>query len=50
MAPETADALVLYGKALLGNAITQSAVLGGGPDGQPAEQTEAAVRQYSHAH
>lgn len=47
MAPETADALVLYGKALLGNAIAQSAVLGGGPDGQPAEQTEAAVRKSS---
>ena len=40
LAPENVDALVLYGKALLGSAIAQSAVLGGAapqdnPSGAP---------------
>ncbi|GAA5868053.1 hypothetical protein JCM1840_003667 [Sporobolomyces johnsonii] len=35
LAPESVDALVLYGKALLGNAIAQSAVLGGGAPSAP---------------
>ncbi|KAK4701015.1 HAT1-interacting factor 1, partial [Phenoliferia sp. Uapishka_3] len=42
LAPEAAEAMVLYGKALLNNAIAQSAVLGGGPG--KAEETEEAVQ------
>ncbi|KAM0786536.1 hypothetical protein ACM66B_001993 [Microbotryomycetes sp. NB124-2] len=43
-APECAEPLVLYGKALLNNAIAQSAVLGGGPDGHSKEETEEAAQ------
>ncbi|KAL8280950.1 hypothetical protein RQP46_006629 [Phenoliferia psychrophenolica] len=42
LAPEVAEAMVLYGKALLYNAIAQSAVLGGAPG--KAEETEEAVQ------
>ncbi|GAA5827466.1 hypothetical protein JCM11251_003823 [Rhodosporidiobolus azoricus] len=39
LSPENVDALVLYGKALLGSAIAQSAVLGGGaPTGEVPDQ------------
>ncbi|KAK4049194.1 DNA-dependent ATPase mgs1 [Microbotryomycetes sp. JL201] len=43
-APECAEPLVLYGRALLNNAIAQSAVLGGGPDGHSKEETEEAAQ------
>ncbi|KDE07400.1 hypothetical protein MVLG_02267 [Microbotryum lychnidis-dioicae p1A1 Lamole] len=43
LSKESADALMLYGKAALQNAISQSAVLGGG--NARAEQTEEAVQQ-----
>ncbi|SCZ87418.1 BZ3500_MvSof-1268-A1-R1_Chr2-2g04884 [Microbotryum saponariae] len=43
LSKESADALMLYGKAALQNAISQSAVLGGG--NAKAEQTEEAVQQ-----
>lgn len=45
MAPQCGDAFLLYGKALLYNAIAQSAVLGGGPEGQSKQETEQAVRE-----
>ncbi|SCV70279.1 BQ2448_1673 [Microbotryum intermedium] len=43
LSKESADALMLYGKAALQNAIAQSAVLGGG--NAKAEQTDKAVQQ-----
>ncbi|KAM0749843.1 hypothetical protein T439DRAFT_40821 [Meredithblackwellia eburnea MCA 4105] len=42
LAPEAGDAMILYGKALLNNAIAQGAVLGGAPG--KAEETEEAVQ------
>ncbi|SGY15041.1 BQ5605_C013g07219 [Microbotryum silenes-dioicae] len=48
LSKESADALMLYGKAALQNAISQSAVLGGG--NARAEQTEEAVRESNTMH
>lgn len=50
LAPECGDALILYGKALLYNAIAQSAVLGGGPGGETKQETEQVVRESSGSH
>lgn len=44
LAPENVESLVLYGKALLGSAIAQSAVLGGAAPGAGAGGGEGALR------
>ncbi|GAA5889679.1 hypothetical protein JCM6882_007101 [Rhodosporidiobolus microsporus] len=55
LSPENVDALVLYGKALLGSAIAQSAVLGGGapsgevPEPGPSDSSASASASGSNA-